>query len=67
MRVDDFLTFRDGAYRIDSSNPLAKALLIDAGPPEGFELLRTVRREGEGKGQLYAKAFAIHQVAKQKE
>ena len=59
IRVGEFLEARDGQYRIDTSIPLAKALLVDETPPSGFELIRTVRREDEGEGQLYAKAFAI--------
>jgi len=61
LRSRDTRIERDGTMEIDSSLPLAKALLLDSEPPDGFELIQTVwgvREDGEF--EPYAKAYAVH-------
>ena len=61
IRVGEFLEARDGGYRIDTGFPLARALLVDEEPPEGFDLLGTIHSAGDG--QLYARAYSVRPLA----
>ena len=61
LRSRDFSLERDGKTEIDSNSPLAKALLLDSDPPEGFDLIEGVwgvREDGEI--ELYAKAYTVN-------
>jgi asparagine N-glycosylation enzyme membrane subunit Stt3 len=61
LRARDFSLERDGKTEIVSSSLLAKALLLDSDPPEGFDLIEAVwgvREDGEI--ELYAKAYAVN-------
>ena len=61
LRSRDTRIERDGAMEIDSSLPLAKALLLDSEPPDGFELIQTVwGARDDGTFEPYAKAYAVH-------
>ncbi len=59
LRAKDFVVVRDGKTEIASSSRLGRALLTDAEPPDGFELIRTVWLQRNGERELYAKAFAV--------
>jgi hypothetical protein len=60
LRVNDFIIETDRGIEIDRSAPLARLLVSDSEPPDGFELIRTIRLESNGKSEIYAKAFALH-------
>ena len=59
LRTNDFIIERDGRLEIDRSAPLARVLLSNSEPPDGFELVQTILLEGDGKAEVYAKAFAL--------
>lgn len=59
LRSNDFIVQRDGQLEISASAPLAHALLTDAAPPTGFELLQTTWIERDGAREIYARAYAI--------
>ncbi len=50
LRSNDFDT---------SDSPLARALLSDSNPPDGFEMIGTIRLQQDGNSELYARAFAV--------
>jgi hypothetical protein len=60
LRVNDFIIETDRGIEIDRSAPLARLLVSDSEPPDGFELIQTIRLESNGKSEIYAKAFALH-------
>jgi len=60
LRVNDFIVESDGGIEIDRSAPLARLLVSNSEPPDGFELIQTIRLESNGKSEIYAKAFALH-------
>ena len=60
LRTNDFIIERDGRLEIDRSSPLAGVLMSSSEPPDGFELIRTILLERDGKSEIYAKAFALH-------
>jgi asparagine N-glycosylation enzyme membrane subunit Stt3 len=51
LRANDFRT---------SSSPLAKALLSNSEPPDGFEVIGTIRWQQDGKSEVYARAFEVN-------
>jgi hypothetical protein len=65
VRVRDFSVLRgDTAYIIDTS-PVARQLLIDETPPEGYTLIKTVRRRigADGETGIFARLFAVAPMA----
>jgi len=60
LRTQHFIVERDGKLEIDRNSPLGTALLANAEPPDGFELIRTLWLEQNGQRVMYAKAFAVH-------
>lgn len=61
LRADDFSVEMGGVEYVAAGNPLGKALLSDASPPQGYETVRTVHRKLEN-GQptgVYARLFKI--------
>ncbi len=60
LRMNDFIVEIDGSFEIDRSAPLARLLLSNSEPPDGFELIQTIRLERDGKSEIYAKAFAVY-------
>ena len=60
LRVNDFIVEIDGRIEIDRSAPLARLLVSNSVPPDGFELIQTIRLERNGQSEIYAKAFAVH-------
>ncbi|MEM7430730.1 MAG: hypothetical protein AAF351_02205 [Pseudomonadota bacterium] len=59
LRTSDFTVVRDGQRRVDTSIPLARMLVSDSPPPEGYELLQSVTLERNGRSEVYAKAYAV--------
>jgi asparagine N-glycosylation enzyme membrane subunit Stt3 len=59
LRTNDFIIERDGRLEIDRGAPLARVLLSNSEPPDGFELVQTILLEKDGKAEVYAKAFAL--------
>ena len=60
LRVNDFIVEGARGIEIDRSVPLARLLVSNSEPPDGFELIKTIWLERDGKTELYAKAFALH-------
>ena len=60
LRVNDFTIEGERGIEIDRSVPLARLLVSNTEPPDGFELIQTIRLERNGKNEIYAKAFAVH-------
>jgi hypothetical protein len=59
LRTNDFVIANDDGIEIDKSAPLAKVLLSNTRPPDGFELVQTIWLERDDKAEVYAKAFAL--------
>ena len=62
VRRDDFSEPNsDGTARLVRTNPIAKQLFIDAEPPPGFTLLRTVYEEAAppGPNAIVARLYKI--------
>lgn len=59
LRVNDFIVEGRSGIEIDRSAPLASLLVSNSEPPDGFELIQTIRLERDGNSEIYARAFAI--------
>lgn len=59
LRANDFVIERDGRFEIDRSISVARVPLSNSEPPDGFKLVQTILMEGNGKAEVYAKAFAL--------
>jgi hypothetical protein len=60
LRARDFSLIRDGRAQLVSENQVAKQFLIDATPPPGFTLVKTVYQRAEGgNADVYAKLLKV--------
>jgi hypothetical protein len=61
VRAQSFSVPDGDEMRIEESNPIAKQLLIDPVPPEGFQLVRTIYRQIDENApqNLYARLYKI--------
>lgn len=64
LRTESFSVPEGDEMRIVESNPMARQLLVDPEPPQGFELLRTVYRgiDEDGPRDLYARLYKVSPV-----
>jgi hypothetical protein len=65
VRVRDFSVLEGDVAYIVENNEIAKALLVDPLPPEGYTLIATVRRRigADGVAGVYARLYGISPLA----
>jgi hypothetical protein len=60
VRAESFRIFEDGTSYFAAETPIAKQLFLDASPPTGFTLIRTIVRDTQGgPDSIYARLFKV--------
>jgi hypothetical protein len=64
VRVRDFSLLDGNVARLVADSPIAKQLFIDATPPPGYTLIKTVRRQigDDGEAGVYARLYKVEPI-----